>query len=150
MIAQIRKYTGVARDSRTAVIPLLLLLAAVLLSGCVVQPVEAQLPLDVGAATAPSLAIAPVAGPPGTTIFVSGAGYDPDDTVYVNLVIVPDEEPVQATVSIATTDADGRFNATFIYPYDLIYAEPGEVAVVGRSVESGREAAALFTVEEAR
>ena len=99
--------------------------------------------------TAPSLAIAPIQGPPGTTVFVSGAGYEPDHTVYINLVIVPDDEPVQATVSIATTDDDGRFSSTFIYPLDPIWAEPGEVAVVGRSVESEKEAVAVFLVEEA-
>ena len=89
-----------------------------------------------------------MAGPPGTTVFVSGAGYTANDTVYVNLVVVPDEEPVQATVSIATTDEEGRFTSTFIFPFDPVYAEPGEVAVVGRSVDSELEAAAMFTVEE--
>ncbi len=134
--------------SGRVLVPLLLIMAAIVLSGCVIQPVDAQEPIVVGEGSAPSLAIAPIAGPPGTSVFVSGAGYEPDHTVYVNLVIVPDEEPVQVTVAIATTDADGRFTSTFIYPLDPIWSAPGEVAVVGRSVDSDREAAAIFLVEE--
>ena len=150
MSAQIRTDARPTGRARTVFyLPLLLIVAAALLSGCVIQGVEAQPPLDVGAAAVPSLAIAPVEGPPGTTVFVSGAGFDPDDTVYVNLVVIPEDEPLQATVAIATSDADGRFTASFDYPYDPVYAEPGEVAVVARSVGTGLEAASAFMVTEA-
>ncbi len=119
-----------------------------LLSGCVLQPLEAQEPIDLAGETVPTLAIAPISGPPGTTIFASGAGWEPSETVYVNLEATPDEEAIQATVAIATVDDDGRFNASFIYPLDPAWAEPGEVTVAARSVGTGKEATAIFALEE--
>ncbi len=119
-----------------------------LLSGCVLQPLEAQEPIDLAGETVPTLAIAPISGPPGTTIFASGAGWEPSETVYVNLEATPDEEAIQATVAIATADDDGRFNVSFMYPLDPAWAEPGEVTVAARSVGTGKEATAIFVLEE--
>ncbi len=149
MDCQTKGQYGVSVTNRTSVLGLIMALvaAAMLLSACVVQPVDAQEPVDLTGETVPTLAIAPIAGPPGANVFVSGAGWAPSETVYVNLEAAPDEEEIQATVAIATTDADGRFNANFAYPQDPVWAEPGEVTVAGRSVETGKEAKAIFVVE---
>jgi hypothetical protein len=127
---------------------LLLLVSMWLVSGCVVTPIDAQegIPADVGNAT---LAIAPVSGVPGDTVFVSGAGWASNEAVYVNLEHTPDGEQIQTTVAIATSDGEGRFTATFTYPVDPIWREPGSVNVVAYSVESGARASAAFEVLEA-
>ena len=104
-------------SGRAAWLPLLFLVASMwLLSGCVVTPIAAQQGRTEGAAV--TIAVAPITGGPGVTIFVSGAGWLPAEVVYVNLEAAPDTEPVQTTVAIATADAEGRFTASFPYPLD--------------------------------
>jgi hypothetical protein len=118
-----------------------------LLSGCVVTPIEAQNGGTPVASTA-TIAVAPVSGAPGDTVFVSGAGWASNESVYVNLEQTPDQEPIQTTVAIATTDGDGRFTATFVYPVDPIWREPGKIDVVAYSVKSNARATAAFEVLE--
>jgi hypothetical protein len=120
-----------------------------LLSGCVVTPIEAEgNPPSQGGSSA-TIAVAPISGAPGDTIFVSGAGWKANESVYVNLEQTPDQEPIQTTVVIATTDGEGRFTATFNYPIDPVWREPGQIAVVAYSVETNAQASATFTVLEA-
>lgn len=142
-----------ARGGGTGIRPLgrlpflLLVLAMGLLSGCVIQPIGAQEPAAT-VESAATIAIAPIAGAPGTEIFISGAGWLPDEIVYVNLEVTPDTEPVETTVAIATAGADGRFNETFAYPLDPAWAEPGTVNVVAYSLETGVRAVTAFEVTE--
>jgi hypothetical protein len=129
-------------------LPLLLLLVSMwVLSGCVVTPIAAQ-DGSTPAGSAATIAIAPISGEPGDTIFVSGAGWAANESVYVNLEQSPDEEPIQTTVAIATTDENGRFTLTFTYPVDPIWREPGMIEVVAYSVETDAQAVATFEVLE--
>ncbi len=105
------------RGASTLSLLLVLFVSAMLLSGCVLQPLEAQEPIDLAGETVLTLAIADLRTA-GDDHFASGAGWEPSETVYVNLEATPDEEAIQATVAIATVDDDGRFNASFIYPLD--------------------------------
>ena len=141
-------FRSIARPALLAPV-LILLLVSLMATGCVVQPVDAQEAADYYVVGVPTIAIAPIAGTPGTSIFVSGAGWLPSEVVYVNLELIPDGEVIQATVAIVTTDDEGKFNAAFVYPLDPIWGDPGEVGVVASSVEAGREATAIFQVVEA-
>ena len=68
---------------RAAWLPLLLAASLWVLSGCVVTPIAAQTGETEGAAV--TIAVAPVSGSPGTTVFVSGAGWLPNEVVYLSL-----------------------------------------------------------------
>ena len=129
---------------RAAWLPLLLAASLWVLSGCVVTPIAAQTGETEGAAV--TIAVAPVSGSPGTTVFVSGAGWLPNEVVYVNLEATPDTETVETTVAIATADGDGRFAASFSYPLDPTWAEPGPVDIVAYSLESGARTSTSFEV----
>lgn len=124
----------------------LLMVTALLLGGCVVGPVEAQGPIELPATTIGTIAISPIEGPPGTTIFVSGAGWEPGEVVTVNLQQAPDGETIEATVTVATADGDGRFNTSFVYPIDPVWNEPGDIEVVAYSLETGETSTAFFAV----
>ena len=63
-------------------------------TGCVIGPLQADEPAPTpNPETVPSLAIAPVSGPPGTNIIVAGAGWQPREVVYVNLEAPPAPGP---------------------------------------------------------
>ncbi|HXF61630.1 MAG TPA: PA14 domain-containing protein, partial [Caldilineaceae bacterium] len=140
---------GGLRQAPAGWLPLLaLLLTMWLAAGCIVTPIGAQGPGATPGEPAATIAIAPVSGAPGDTIFVSGAGWQPGEVVYINLEAVPDTEPVETTVAIATADDEGRFTATFVYPIDPAWAEPGLLDVVAYSLESETRAIAPFEVLE--
>ena len=128
---------------------LLLLISMWMISGCVVTPIDAQEGGVPAASSNATIAIAPVSGIPGDTVFVSGAGWATNEAVYVNLEQTPDGEQIQTTVAIATSDGEGRFTVTFTYPVDPIWREPGLVDVVAYSLENGARATAPFEVLEA-
>lgn len=111
-------------------------------------PIEAQPPFPEPVGRTPALAIAPVSGAPGTTVQLASAGWEANEVVSVNLEVAPDAEVVVTTVTVAVTDDDGRFTASFVFPVDPIWAEPGEVTVAAVSVETGDRATALFTVTD--
>ncbi|OUC06678.1 hypothetical protein RY27_19520 [Litorilinea aerophila] len=128
---------------------LLLAVAVLLLAGCTVRPIVAEEPApQPPSERVPAIAVAPVSGPPGTTVFVSGAGWEPNEVVYVNLQDEQEGEPVEATVAIVTSDGEGRFNASFLYPLDERWAAPGEVNLLAYSLQTGKRATATFTVTE--
>lgn len=135
------------RELKRLLPPVLLLLSMWLLSGCVVTPIEAQ-DGSTPVGSSATIAIAPISGAPGDTVFVSGAGWAANESVYVNLEQTPDEEPIQTTVAIASTDGEGRFTVTFTYPVDPIWREPGVIDVVAYSVDSNAQAVATFEVLE--
>ena len=124
---------------------MLVLLSMWFLSGCVVTPIEAQDGSTPGGSSA-TIAIAPISGEPGDTIFVSGAGWASNESVYVNLEQTPDQEAIQTTVAIVNTDDEGRFTVTFTYPVDPIWREPGTIDVVAYALGTGARAIAPFEV----
>src|SRR5690606_18393050 len=104
--------------------PILLLLVTMwLVSGCVVTPIGAQGEEGLPGSNA-TIAVAPVSGEPGDEVFVSGAGWQAGEIVYINLEDTPDTEPIQTTVGIATASDEGRFNVSFTFPIDPIWREP--------------------------
>ena len=123
-----------------------LLLVAMTLSGCVIRPIaagpleQAPLPSDQG----PIIAIAPIAAASGETVSVSGAGWEPNEVVFVNLEGVQDGESVQATLVSGTTDAEGRFFWVFVTPLDFFWRDVIDLQVVARSLQGDRSAAAPF------
>lgn len=128
--------------------PILLLLVTMwLVSGCVVTPIGAQGEEGLPGSNA-TIAVAPVSGEPGDEVFVSGAGWQAGEIVYINLEDTPDTEPIQTTVGIATASDEGRFNVSFTFPIDPIWREPKVIDIVAYSLESGARATAEFEVLE--
>ena len=117
-------------------------------AGCTLQPVEAQPPAQTTIETVPTIAIAPVSGAPGTSVFVSGAGWKANQAIYINLQRSPDASPIETTVGAATADGDGRFTTSFNYPLDPVWSQPGDINVVAYSQATGGKATATFHVEE--
>ncbi len=121
-------------------------LVSLALSGCLMQPIvagplrQAPLPADQG----PIIAIAPIAAASGATVTVSGAGWEPDEVVFINLEGMQNEELIQATVATGTTGADGRFYLGFVVPIDLFWQDVVDLQVVAYSLNSGLSASAPF------
>jgi hypothetical protein len=124
------KTTGVSSRLRVGLLLTLLLIVAATLSGCTIQPIlagplqQAPLPTDQG----PIIAVAPIAAVSGATVSVSGAGWQPEEVIFINLEGVQDGETVQATLATGTTDADGRFYVAFVTPLDFSLAGRGRYA----------------------
>ncbi|MBK8796655.1 MAG: hypothetical protein IPM07_09945 [Anaerolineales bacterium] len=104
-----------------------LMLLTVALSGCTMQPIlagplrQAPLPTDQG----PIIAIAPIAAASGETVSVSGAGWQPEEVIFINLEGLRDEEAVQATLATGAADAEGRFYLAFVGAAGLLLAGGG-------------------------
>lgn len=123
-----------------------LILAAAMLTGCTMQPIvagplrQATLPADQG----PIIAVAPIAAPSGTTVSVSGAGWAPDEVIFLNLEGVQEGVTVQATLATGTADADGRFYLAFVTPLDFFWQDAVDLQIVAYSLKSGQSAATPF------
>ena len=99
----------------------------------------------------PVIAVAPVVGRPGTTVFVSGAGWEPNDAVFINLAVDEDPEDdenelLEVTVAASTVAADTRFAASFLYPFDPPWSELDEVIIIAYSPDNLDEAQAPFAL----
>ncbi len=115
-------------------------------SGCMVQPIiagEGIVPL-VPSSTEPLIVIAPIYGASGDSISVGGAGWQPDEIVYINLEALRDGEIVETTVAVTTADGDGRFNISFVVPLDIFWEDTTQVAVVAYSLETGKSTSTPF------
>jgi len=125
-----------------------LTLLTALLSGCVMQPVvagplqQAPLPTDQG----PIIAIAPIAAASGDTVSVSGAGWEPDEVIFINLEGIQDGVTVQATLATGAADADGRFYLAFVTPLDFFWQDVIDLQIVAYSLQSGATATAPFAL----
>jgi hypothetical protein len=123
-----------------------LLLLTGALSGCTMQPIlagplrQAPLPTDQG----PIIAIAPIAAASGETVSVSGAGWQPEEVIFINLEGLRDEEAVQATLATGAADAEGRFYLAFATPLDFFWQEVVDLQLVAYSLQSGQSAAVPF------
>jgi len=124
-----------------------------IMSGCVIGPLQADEPAPTpNPATVPSLAIAPMSGPPGTNIIVAGAGWQPREVVYVNLEAPPapgaaaDAEVQRATVVITTTTDIGQFVTNFVYPSDPAWNISAPIEIAAYSFETKQRAAISYTL----
>ncbi len=142
------KTTGVSSRLRVGLLLTLLLIVAATLSGCTIQPIlagplqQAPLPTDQG----PIIAVAPIAAASGDTVSVSGAGWQPEEVIFINLEGVQDGETVQATLATGTTDADGRFYVAFVTPLDFFWQDVLDTQIVAYSLNSGETAAVPFAL----
>ena len=126
-------------------------LLGTMLSGCLMQPIVAgplrqvPLPSDQG----PIIAIAPISAASGTTVSVSGAGWQANEVIFVNLEGLQDGESIQATVATRTTDAEGRFYLGFVVPPVFFWQDVVDLQVVAHALASGKTASAAFSLVDA-
>ncbi len=148
-----RREAARVRQTDRLLVGMLLLLILLLAAGCTVPvaAIDARPTLIIDNDPLPVIAVAPVVGGPGTTVFVSGAGWEPDDAVFINLTV--DEDPdddenelLEVTVAASIVAADTRFAASFLYPYDPPWSELEEVTIVAYSPDTGDVAEAPFTL----
>lgn len=126
---------------------MLLLLPVLLLvvSGCIPITAEEATPAPTQAPQAvPVLALAPPSARPGTTVFLSSAGWQPNDVVTLNIVSLQAGETMTTTIFTDAADEQGRFNASFLLPADLDQSDNPLVTVVVTSNTSGASASAPF------
>ena len=142
------KTTGVSSRLRVGLLLTLLLIVAATLSGCTIQPIlagplqQAPLPTDQG----PIIAVAPIAAVSGATVSVSGAGWQSEEVIFINLEGAQDGETVQATLATGTTDADGRFYVAFVTPLDFFWQDVVDTQIVAYSLNSGESASVPFAL----
>ncbi|HMN30322.1 MAG TPA: hypothetical protein PKE45_19370, partial [Caldilineaceae bacterium] len=122
------------------------------LSGCVMPPLPAPgqvetLPTAAATGGAPIIAVAPNVATAGDFISVSGAGWPANQTVYVNIESVQGGEKGATTVSVTTTDADGRFTASFFLPEEAARSDTPELTVVVYGAEPSQRVTATLTVQ---
>ena len=116
-------------------------------AGCTVQPLTAQeLPDLPPLGTEPVIAVAPTIGAFGEPVTVAGAGWRPEEIVYVNLEGAQGTLQVQNTVAVTTTDAAGRFVTEFTMPLEIFWQEMADLRIVAHSEATGQIAAAPFAV----
>jgi uncharacterized protein YraI len=135
-----------------------LLALTLLVAGCLpvvaieTTPEPILVPVEV-----PVIAVAPASGPPGTSVAVSGAGWDEDEVVYVKLEAlvgdvtsdatqVGDAAVEELTVAVVTADENGRFDASFLYPLEGFWAEQTDVVIIATSLKRESPATAAFVV----
>ena len=98
---------------------------------------------------APVVQLSTEAGMVGAPVTITGAGWQPDDVVYVGLA-APGGSPPQldlaAVVVAGSVDQGGRFAAQFWVPPDSRWVDPAGVAVVAQSLTTEQTASAPFRV----
>ena len=119
-----------------------LLLLTLLLAGCTVTPVVAGeapvMPVPVG--NEQVIAIAPSSAESGVTVAVAGAGWLPNEMVYVNLEGMMDGVPLESTMVMTSTDGEGRFTTEFVTPIDLFWQGATDLRVAAYSLDKARSA----------
>lgn len=90
----------------------------------------------------PSISIAPLSGPNGTRVAVTGSGYTPSEQVQIYWDSTGSSGTLLTTV---TADSLGEFTASITTPND----SAGRHLIVGKGVTSGVKPSRSFTVEEA-
>ncbi len=96
-------------------------------------------------ANLPELFALPAAGGPGTTVAVSGANWSPSDTVYIYLVDPTGVQP-EYPVASSIVEADGRFTASFVFPYASPWATMPSVLLTAVSTTTGQRVETTFAV----
>lgn len=123
------------------VLPLLLFV----ISGCIPVTAEEATPVPTQAPqTVPVVALAPPSARPGTTVFLSSAGWQPGDVLTVNVVSIQAGTSISTTIFTDAADEQGRFTASFLLPLDLEQSDDPVVTVVVTSNTSGVRAEAPF------
>ncbi|MBX3010329.1 MAG: SH3 domain-containing protein [Caldilineaceae bacterium] len=122
-------------------LPLLLFL----LSGCIPITAEEATPVPtLPPSSVPVVALAPPSARPGTTVFLSSAGWQPNDVVTLNVVSIRAGEPLTTTIFTDAADDQGRFTTSFLLPLDLDESDEPVITVVVTSNTTGASASAPF------
>ncbi|RIK42026.1 MAG: hypothetical protein DCC55_10075 [Chloroflexi bacterium] len=138
MKVQFSLFEPLRRRASAAGVWVVLLTLLLGLSGCVVPlpptgQVDTLPPGEV--TTEPVIAVAPVAVEAGEFVSVSGAGWPANQPVFVNVEWTQDGERVATTVSVTTTEEDGRFNASFFLPDEAASSGTPELTLVVYATE---------------
>lgn len=121
---------------------LLLLLFA--LSGCIPLTAEEATPVPVTPPSAPVVALAPPSARPGTTIFLSSAGWPANDVLTIDIVSLEAGAPMTTTIFTNAADDQGRLSVSFLLPIDLDQSDDPAVTIIVTSNTTGQSAAAPF------
>jgi len=108
----------------------------------VITPVLGTPTADMIPRTIPVIAIAPLHGRPGTVVSVAGAGWQPAAVVAINLEVQQGNTVQTRIVTTATTDVNGQFATTFVYPADDIFGQVAGAQVRAIAPATGGSAAA--------
>ena len=123
---------------------LLLPLLLWMLSGCIPIAAEEATPAPQEPQTIPVVALAPPSARPGTTVFLSSAGWQPADVLTVNVLSVQAGETMTTTIFTDAADDQGRLTVSFLLPLDLDQSDNPVVSVVVKSNTTGVSAEAPF------
>ncbi|MCL4862961.1 MAG: SH3 domain-containing protein, partial [Caldilineaceae bacterium] len=94
----------------------------------------------------PVIAVAPRSAEPGTVVSVSGAGWPSETEVALDLTVEQETGVQTRTVATSTTDTQGQFAASFVYPDDPLYSQTSRVEVTAVALDTGEQARANLTV----
>jgi uncharacterized protein YraI/single-stranded DNA-binding protein len=138
-------------------LPLMLLALVALLAGCqsplnLIVKAESNTPTPAATASVipePSILLTPNNGGPGTRIIVTGQGWNPGDTVYVDLEDPARTAGQQTAYAGAVVATDGSFALLMTFPSDQPFASLPRVQITAWSSSTGRKASAQFTVGSA-
>ena len=144
------KRLGLARF----LLPLMLLVLLVVLAGCrspldLIVKAESNTPTPVvtpSVVPEPSILLTPNQGGPGTRIIVTGQGWKPGDTIYVDLEDPARSAGQQTAYAGAVVATDGSFALLMTFPSDEAFANLPVVQITAWSSSTGRKASAPFTV----
>jgi hypothetical protein len=124
---------------------LLLPLLLLVISGCIPVTAEEATPVPTPEPqTVPVVALAPPSARPGTTVFLSSAGWQPNDVLTLSVVSIQGSEPLTTTIFTDAADEQGRFTASFLLPLDLDQSDDPVVRVALISNTTGVRAEAPF------
>jgi uncharacterized protein YraI len=100
-------------------------------------------------ASGPTILLTPTTGGPGTRIIVSGQGWKPGDTVYLDLEDPATAVTQQTAYAGAVVANDGSFALLMTFPTDATWASLPRVLVTAWSSSTGRKVSAAFNVSTA-
>ncbi|MFN8490614.1 MAG: PA14 domain-containing protein [Caldilineaceae bacterium] len=156
-LASIPRFSSVRRQDFAWLVVLVLLFT---LAGCTFPPFGPEKTATPTAATpaaltptplvmaksVPVIAIAPAASGPGAKVFVSGAGWQPLEVVAIKLEVQQADTILTRTVVTVTSDADGHFTSSFVYPTDPLFSQATNAHVIAQAPQSGTQTTAALSV----
>ena len=90
------------------------------------------------------IALSPGEGYAGTELAIAGHDWRPGDVIFVRLQGPAGQTDERYAYAGAVVDEQGRFQASFFYPYDAEWLQGDTVHIVARSEASGMQASAPF------
>ncbi|RIK38660.1 MAG: hypothetical protein DCC55_20480 [Chloroflexi bacterium] len=121
---------------RQVALPLFFVLTMIL-AGCAVP-----VPFPQPATQTPVISAQYILGTPDPLVAISGADWQAESTIFVNLRS-PDEE-MEQTFAVAEANDEGQFNVSFVYPPDPAWRELVSVIVIARSSDGRQQASTML------